>query len=70
MGEVDKVKEYLVNSPDASIFLHGRNYNGDSTLIIASREKSSVMVSLLLDDGSKVDAMNAEGRSALMEAAL
>lgn len=37
---------------------------------MASREKSSAMVSLLLDHSSNVNAVNHEGRSALMEAAL
>ncbi len=69
-GQVAQVREYLDNSPDAWNFLHGRRYSGNTTLILASIEKSSDMVSLLLDHGSNINAINHDGRSALMEAAL
>ncbi|KAI9763322.1 MAG: hypothetical protein M1840_000587 [Geoglossum simile] len=70
MGRVSQIQKYLHNSSDASIFLQGRDYSGDTTLIMASREKSSDMVSLLLDHDFNVNAVNHKGRSALMEAAL
>lgn len=38
--------------------------------IMASREKTSAMVSLLLDFGAEVNATNKNGRTALMEACL
>ncbi|KAI9859999.1 MAG: hypothetical protein M1813_006346 [Trichoglossum hirsutum] len=70
MGRYPQIQKFLRDSPDALIFLQGRSGNGDTTLIMASREESLVMVSLLLDHGSNVNAVNKEGRSALMEAAL
>ena len=69
-GRVAEIQQYLHDSPDALIFIQGRDYKGDTTLIMASREQTSAMVSLLLDHGSNVNAVNSEGRSALMEAAL
>ena len=68
-GQVNRVQAFLNTSPDASIFLRGRAH-GDTTLIMASREKSHDMVALLLDRGASVDAVNHAGRSALVEAAL
>lgn len=70
MGRVSQIQKHLHNFSNTSIFLQGRNYSGGATLIIASREKSSGMVSLLLDHSSNVNAVNHKGRSALMEAAL
>ena len=69
-GRDAEIQQYLHDSPDALIFIQGRDYKGDTTLIMASREQTSAMVSLLLDHGSNVNAVNSEGRSALMEAAL
>lgn len=69
-GSVSSVKHYLEDSPDKSIFINGRDHRGDTCLIMASREASSSMVSLLLDYGAEVDARNKRGRSALMEASL
>lgn len=69
-GEVSQVKEYLRDSPEASIFLCGRDRNGNTSLIMASAEKTSEMVSLLLDHEVNVNAVNNAGRSAIMEAAL
>lgn len=69
-GRAGAVQNFLDISPDAAIFLRGRDYSGDTTIIMASCEKNSDMVSLLLDRGADVNAVNTKGRSALMEAAL
>jgi ankyrin repeat protein len=69
-GKTHKVEDYLETSSERSIFIRGRNRDGDSTLIMASREKSASMVRLLLDHGSDVNATNDNGRTALMEASL
>ena len=69
-GETSKVRHYLTESVDKPIFLHGRDYYGDTCLIMASREKTSSMISLLLDFGARVNATNKNGRTALMEACL
>ncbi|OAQ60450.1 ankyrin repeat domain [Pochonia chlamydosporia 170] len=69
-GQSAEVKKFLGNSQDASVFVHGRDDTGDTTLIMAAREESSEMVSLLIDHGSGVNTVNRNGRSALMEAAL
>ncbi|OQD78794.1 hypothetical protein PENANT_c080G08542 [Penicillium antarcticum] len=69
-GEISRVRRYVQESADKSIFLHGRDYHGDTSLIMASREKSSAMVSMLLDFGAEVNATNKNGRTALMEACL
>ncbi|KAJ5923536.1 hypothetical protein N7454_008781 [Penicillium verhagenii] len=69
-GEISKVRDYVQGSAEKSIFLHGRDYQGDTCLIMASREKSSAMISLLLDSGAEVNAKNKNGRTALMEACL
>lgn len=69
-GDISSVRRYVQESADKSIFLHGRDHQGDTSLIMASREKSSAMVSLLLDSGADVNATNKNGRTALMEACL
>ncbi|KAJ5789120.1 uncharacterized protein N7518_006131 [Penicillium psychrosexuale] len=69
-GETSRVRHYLTESVDKSIFLHGRDYHGDTCLIMASREETLSMISLLLDFGARVNATNKNGRSALMEACL
>lgn len=69
-GKTNTVQKYLESSVDASTFLHGRDYNADTTLILAAAEETSTMVSLLLKHGAKVNAVNKNGRSALMEAIL
>lgn len=53
-----------------TFFLHGKDKTGNTTLIMAAAEKSHEMVSLLLQNGAEVNAINDDGRSALMEAAL
>jgi hypothetical protein len=69
-GNTHKVNDYLETSSEKSIFLGGRNRDGDTTLIMAARERSTSMVRLLLDHGSDVNATNDNGRTALMEASL
>ena len=69
LGRVSTVEKFLDTSSDAATFPRGRDWNGDMTLIMASREKTPGMVSLLLDRGSDVSAVNREGRSAFMETA-
>lgn len=69
-GNLSEVKNYLETSCDKSIFLHGKDRNGDTCLVMASQEKSSSMVSLLIDYGAEVNATNKNGRTALMEASL
>lgn len=69
-GNVHGVKQYLKESSETSIFLRGRNHSGDTSLIMAAREKSADMISLLLEHHAEVNATNRNGRSALMEASL
>jgi len=69
-GRVGAIQKFLDTAPDAEIFLRGRDHNGDTTIIMASCEKNSDMISLLLDCGADVNAVNTKGRSALVEAAL
>lgn len=69
-GNVSEVKEYLEESLEKSIFLHGKNDVGNTSLILASRERNASMVSLLLDHGAEVNATNENRRTSLMEAAL
>jgi hypothetical protein len=69
-GNTHEVNDYLETSSEKSIFLGGRNRDGDTTLIMAARERSTSMVRLLLDHGSDVNATNDNGRTALMEASL
>ncbi|KAF3484060.1 uncharacterized protein GIQ15_03384 [Arthroderma uncinatum] len=69
-GNTEEVREYLECSPEAQLFLHGRDDEGNTTLTYAAMRKSSSMVSLLLEHGASVNAVNHRGRSPLMEAAL
>ncbi|KAL5043242.1 DYW family of nucleic acid deaminases-domain-containing protein [Aspergillus fruticulosus] len=43
-GHVRRVEHYLKTSPDKSIFLHGKDAQGDTCLIMASRERTSAML--------------------------
>lgn len=69
-GRTEAVREYLDSSVEAHIFLNGRDSGGNTTLINAAAEESLSMVSMLLKRGAKVNVVNQNGRSALMEAAL
>ncbi|CAI7592048.1 unnamed protein product [Penicillium glandicola] len=69
-GNVSSVENYLEETSEKSIFLHGKNQKGDTCLIMASRGQSPTMVSLLLDHGAEINATNKNKRSALMEASL
>ena len=69
-GRVKAVDDYLQGSSEAPIFIDGKKRNGDTTLIMASGEACSEMVSFLLDRGSNINAVNYEGRSALVAATL
>lgn len=70
MGDTPFVKQYLNTSIEAQLFLHRRDESGNTTLIMAAAEKSCEMVSLLVENGANVNAVNDCGRNALMEAAL
>jgi hypothetical protein len=70
LGNTSFIKQYISTSFEAQLFLHGRDESGNTTLITAAAEKSYEMVSLLLKNGSNVNAVNDCGRDALMEAAL
>ncbi|KAG8628211.1 hypothetical protein KVT40_004084 [Elsinoe batatas] len=69
-GDEDYVKAYLESSPEAELFLHGTDEEGNTALILAACERYPAVVKLLLEHGSDVDHQNALGKSALMEAAL
>jgi hypothetical protein len=69
-GDLDFLEEYLTNSPEAAAFLEGTDEDGNSALLLAAREKFSLIVERLLDWGAEVDFQNLQGRSPLMEAAL
>ncbi|EFR02758.1 ankyrin repeat protein [Nannizzia gypsea CBS 118893] len=69
-GGTEAVREYLKTSSEAQLFLHGRDREGKATLICAAEGKSPSMVSLLLEHGADVNAVDLNGRSPLMEAAL
>lgn len=70
LGNSHAIKQYLDTSAEAKLFLYGRDETGNTTLILAAAEESHEMVSLLLQYGADVNAVNHDGRSALMEAAL
>ncbi|KAL4961384.1 uncharacterized protein BDV14DRAFT_180608 [Aspergillus stella-maris] len=69
-GNTRAVQKYLENSPEASLFIQGRHSDGSTSLISAAAEQNSEMVSLLIEHGAEVNAVDNYGRSALMEAAL
>ncbi|KAF2227046.1 ankyrin repeat-containing domain protein [Elsinoe ampelina] len=69
-GDEDYVEAYLESSPEAELFLHGTDDDGNTALIIAACERYPAVVKLLLEHGSSVDHQNTLGKSALMEAAL
>lgn len=69
-GEVSGVRNYLEQTEEKSIFLHGKDHRADTCLIMASREENPTMVSLLLDYSADINAVNKNGRTALMEASL
>ncbi|CAJ0544333.1 Ff.00g035640.m01.CDS01 [Fusarium sp. VM40] len=69
-GNTTFIKQYINMSIEAQLFLHGRDKCGNTTLIMAAVEESYEMVSLLLENGANVNAINHCGRNALMEAAL
>ncbi|XPS81811.1 hypothetical protein M3J09_013736 [Ascochyta lentis] len=69
-GDLAATRVYLATSNESKLFLHGRDRDGDSILIKQARERHHSVVSFLVDHGANVNAVNGQGRSALMEAAL
>lgn len=69
-GDIDFLEEFLCNSSEAVAFLEGMDEDGNSALMLAAREKFSLIVERLLDWGAEVDFQNTQGRTPLMEAAL
>lgn len=69
-GDIDFLEDFLCNSSEAVAFLEGMDEDGNSALMLAAREKFSLIVERLLDWGAEVDFQNTQGRSPLMEAAL
>ncbi|KAI1125305.1 hypothetical protein F5Y10DRAFT_284362 [Nemania abortiva] len=69
-GDLPTTSRYLSTSVEKELFLHGRDQDGNTTLICAAMEQSHEMVSLLLKNGAKPNDVNNDRRSALMEAAL
>jgi len=69
-GNLHAISQYLSTSAETELFLHGKNKTGNTTLVMAAAEKSHEMVSLLLQHGADANAINNDGQSALMEAAL
>ncbi|PWY66907.1 ankyrin [Aspergillus eucalypticola CBS 122712] len=70
-GHTRAVQEYLETSAEARLFVRGRfPFNGKTTLIRAAAESIPEMLSLLIEHGADVNAVDNGGRSALMEAAL
>ncbi|KAL4899114.1 hypothetical protein BDW74DRAFT_171787 [Aspergillus multicolor] len=70
LGYTDALDQYLETSPEATLFIRGRDSDGKTTLVYAAAEQSSEMVSLLIEHGADTNAVDNHGRSALMEAAL
>ncbi|GAA82876.1 ankyrin repeat domain [Aspergillus luchuensis IFO 4308] len=70
-GHTRAVQEYLETSTEAWLFVRGRfPFNGKTTLIRAAAESIPEMLSILIEHGADVNAVDNGGRSALMEAAL
>ncbi|RAK86444.1 ankyrin [Aspergillus costaricaensis CBS 115574] len=70
-GHTKAVQEYLETSSEVQLFVRGRfPFNGKTTLIRAAAESIPEMLSLLIEHGADVNAVDNGGRSALMEAAL
>ncbi|QDS78193.1 hypothetical protein FKW77_005622 [Venturia effusa] len=69
-GDIEFLEEFLCNSSEAVAFLEGMDEDGNSALMLAAREKFSLIVERLLDWGAEVDFQNTQGRTPLMEAAL
>lgn len=72
-GKATFVQNYLETSAEADIFLHGLLPNrtrGTTTLHLAAGLQYNMMVELLLSQGADVDAVDINGRTPLMEAAL
>jgi hypothetical protein len=69
-GDYEYVEDYLRTSPEATLFLHGIDEEGNSALNLAASEKYPAIVKLLLDYGVDADHQNKNGRSPLMEAAI
>lgn len=70
LGDLHATSLYLSTSAETNLFLHGEDGNGNTTLVMAAAETSHEMVSLLLQHGADANAINNNGRTALMEAAL
>ena len=70
LGNLHATNQYLSTSAETKLFLHGKTETGNTTLVMAAAERSHEMVSLLLQHGADVNAINNDGRTALMEAAL
>ncbi|GKZ37722.1 hypothetical protein AbraIFM66950_009404 [Aspergillus brasiliensis] len=70
-GNTRALRIYLETSSEAQLFVRGRfPFNGETTLICAASRHTPEMLSLLIEYGADVDAVDIRGRSALMEAAL
>ncbi|OJJ71085.1 hypothetical protein ASPBRDRAFT_55733 [Aspergillus brasiliensis CBS 101740] len=70
-GNTGALRIYLETSSEAQLFVRGRfPFNGETTLICAASRHTPEMLSLLIEYGADVDAVDIRGRSALMEAAL
>ncbi|KAE9962063.1 hypothetical protein BLS_000889 [Venturia inaequalis] len=69
-GDIDFLEDFLCNSSEAVAFLEGIDEDGNSALMLAAREKFSLIVERLLDWGAEVDFQNTQGRTPLMEASL
>ena len=70
LGNLHATSLYLSTSAETKLFLHGEDGSGNTILIMAAAERSYEMVSLLLQHGADANAINNNGRTALMEAAL